>query len=59
MELHQEIGEALAHIVDDQEKKNIMLKRRVVELEVTLSLRPLFIELMLIVDSMEEYLVQA
>ena len=37
MELHRETGEALAHIVDDQERENAKLKKRVAELEAALS----------------------
>lgn len=40
MELHMEIGEALAYTMDDQEKENARLKQRIYELEATLSLNP-------------------
>lgn len=44
MELHWEIGEALVHTMDDQEKENGGLKQRIVELESYLILRPLFVK---------------
>ena len=56
MELHWEIGEALAHTVDDQERENAKLKKRIVELEASLSPRPLFVEPLAIVHSFGESL---
>ena len=54
MELHRETYEALVHTMDDQEKENAELKQRIVELEATLSPRPLFVEPLAIVHSVEE-----
>lgn len=54
MELHQETGEALAHIVDDHERENVRMKKRVSELEVALSPQPLFLEPLSSVHLVEE-----
>lgn len=32
LELHRDIGEVLAHVVDDQERENVKLKKKVDEL---------------------------
>ena len=42
MELHRAIGEDLSHTMDYLEKDNARLKQRIVELEASLSLHPLF-----------------
>ena len=44
MELHWEISKALAHTMDDQEKENIRINRRVTELEAARILWSLFAE---------------
>lgn len=59
MELHWETNEALAHYVDDQERENARLKRRVIELEAPIIPQPLFVEPLPIVHSMGKSLVQA
>lgn len=47
-------SEAFAHIVDHQERENAKLKQRIYELEATLNPRPLFVEPLSIVHSVEE-----
>ena len=58
MELHQETDEDLAHTVNDEERENAKLKQRISELEVALSLNPLFAKPLVIVQSVEESLSQ-
>ena len=59
MELHQEIGEALAHTVDDQTRKNVRMQQRIAELEATLNPCPFFVKPLAIVHSIEESLGQS
>jgi hypothetical protein len=42
LKLHITTGDALAHSISEQELENIRLKRRISELEDTLSPKPLF-----------------
>ena len=59
MELHRAASEALAHTVDDQEKENVKLEQRIVELEATPSPISLFSKPLSIVQSIEDYLGQS
>ena len=59
MELHQVMGESLAHTMDVQERENAKRKKRVEELEVFISPRLLVVETLSIVHSIEESLVHA
>ena len=59
MELHHETREDLAHIMDDKDKENTRLKKRIVELQVSLNPRPLFAKPLAIVQHVEEYMGQA
>lgn len=54
MELHKENGEALSHIVDDQEKENDRINYRIAELNDVLSPRSLFVKPLYIVQLIED-----
>lgn len=59
MEHHRETSEALFHTMDDQENENAMLKQRINELEISLSMYPLFAKPLSIVQSIEDSLSQS
>jgi hypothetical protein len=44
LKFHQVVDDALAHSIIEKEIENESLKKRVMELEVTISLNPLFVE---------------
>jgi hypothetical protein len=50
LKLHITTGDALAHSISEQELENIRLKRRISELEDTLSPKPLFVEPLAIIS---------
>jgi hypothetical protein len=50
LKLHNTIGDDLAHSISYQELENIILKRRISELEDSLSPKPLFAELLAIIS---------
>ena len=58
MDLHLEFFEALEHIVDNQERESVKLKKRIGELDSTLSVHPLFGKHLAIVQKIEESLGQ-
>jgi hypothetical protein len=53
------MGDALAHSITEQELENAKLKKRISELEVALSPRPLFVEplsMMTLTNSLKKHL---
>lgn len=59
MHLHQETDEVLAHTLDDRERENAKLKKRIDKIEVALILLPLLAKPPEIVHPIEESPVQA
>lgn len=58
MEIHWETNEALAHTMDDQERENIGLKKRIVKLGVALIPHPLFSKPFETIQPIEESSIQ-
>jgi hypothetical protein len=50
LEFHQATGDALKYSIDEQEKENLVLKRRIKELEDALLPKPLFVNQYLLLD---------
>jgi hypothetical protein len=56
MHFHRAIGEALSHTMDDQGKYNARIKKRIVELEVSLNPMPLFTKPLSMIQPIEDSL---